>query len=251
MSAPLTISIVSPAHNAAAFYPCWLETIRGQRYDQLEAVLIDDGSEDDLAGLAAHAPPFVRYVRQAQRGPAAARNLGLRVSSGDLIAFLDLDDLWAPGHLSRCAAALERVPQAGIAQGLIRNITGGFYCSEAYRFINLGASVFRRSVFDRCGVFDESLRFAEDFDFLMRCWENCIRKVDLAELSLLYHRHDGNMTRGLSTLDLGAVRVFKRRLERMRAGRLAYDAFNDMRIGFPQYIGCTINPHDQGLREPI
>jgi glycosyltransferase involved in cell wall biosynthesis len=245
------ISVVAPAHNASPFFDAWVESIRAQDYQDMETILVDDGSTDDLPDRAAGAPPFVRYLRQEQRGPSAARNAAIRVAHGELIAFLDLDDLWAPGHLRRCAAALQHSPDAAIAQGLIRNITGGFYCSNPYRFINLGAGVFRRSVFDRCGLFDENLRFAEDFDFMTRCWENGVRKMNVDEVSLLYHRHDGNMTKGLSTVDLGAVQVYKRRLERMRAGRVNPELARGLKLGFPQYIGQTIIPHDQGLREPI
>ena len=132
-----------------------------------------------------------------------------------------------------------------------RIICEACYCSEPYRFINLGASVFRKWVFDRCGLLDERLRFAEDFDFMTRCWENGVLKLNLEEVSLLYHRHDGNMTKGLSNVDLGAIRVYKRRLERMRAGQVDPALARELKIGFPQYIGCTIIPHDQGLREPI
>jgi glycosyltransferase involved in cell wall biosynthesis len=117
MSKP-RISVIAPAHNAAAFFPAWIESIRGQCYESLEVLLVDDGSSDNLAELAeASANPPIRYLRQDQRGPAAARNAALRAATGEMIAFLDLDDLWAPGHLLRCAEALERRPDAGIAQG--------------------------------------------------------------------------------------------------------------------------------------
>ena len=245
------VSIFAPAHNAAVFFASWIESIRAQEYEDMEAILVDDGSTDDLAALAANGPAFLHYVRQENRGPAAARNAGIRIATGEYVAFLDLDDRWARGHL-RCAVdALEQSHDAGIAQGLIRNTAGGCYCSEAYRFINLGASVFRRGVFDQCGKLDESLRFAEDFDFMTRCWENGVRKLDLDTVSLLYHRHEANMTNGLSTIDLGAVQVYKRRLERMRAGAVDPEKARALRVGFPQYIGRTIIPHDQGIREPI
>jgi len=251
MSTSPIVSIIAPAHNAAPFFAAWLKSIRAQEYECIEVLLVDDGSTDDLAILAAQAPPFLRYSRQDHRGPAAARNAAIRSASGDLIAFLDLDDLWAPEHLRRCTRELDRNPAAGIAQGLIRNTCEGCYCSEPYRFINLGAGVFRRWVFDRCGLLDETLRFAEDFDFMTRCWDYGILKLDIEEVSLLYHRHVGNMTRGLSNVDLGAVRVYKRRLDRVRAGQVDLEAARGLKIGFPQYIGCPIIPHDQGLREPI
>jgi glycosyltransferase involved in cell wall biosynthesis len=256
MTSARLVSIVAPAHNAAGFLDSWIASIEGQRYAPMEAVLVDDGSSDHLAERAGRCPSWVRYIRQENQGPAAARNTGIRTARGDYLAFLDLDDVWAPGHLRRAVAALERDPQAGIAQGLIRNVVSDesgrvYYCSRAYRFLNLGAAVFRRSVFERCGLFDHRLRFAEDFDFITRCWEQGIRKLNLEDVSLLYHRHGGNMTNGRSTVDLGAIRVYKLHLDRVRAGVAPADSGARLQVGFPQYIGQTIQPHDQGLREPV
>lgn len=250
------VSIVAPAHNAARFFDSWLSSITSQRISALEIILIDDGSSDDIADHVARCREPIRYLRQENLGPAAARNAGIRASGGDLIAFLDLDDQWAPRHLERCMNALQANPGAGIAQGRIRNVITDSdgklqYCSPAYRFLNLGAAVFRRLVFETCGYFDTRLRFAEDFDFITRCWEQGVRKIDLEEVSLLYHRHESNMTNQKSVIELGAVRVYKLHLERLRAGTAPADAGERLQVGFPQYIGQTLVPHDQGMREPV
>lgn len=255
------ITVVSPAWNASQFYPGWLRTLEAQDYPNLEVLLVDDGSEDQesrssLYSLTRTAPPFLRYFRQENRGPAAARNLAIRDSKADYIAFLDLDDLWAPNHLRRLAAALDETPDAGIAQGLIRKFIAAedgnlYYCSDPYRFVNLGAALFRRGVFDQCGLFDESLRFGEDFDLIVRCWEQGIRKLEIPSVSLLYRRHDGNMTNGKSTVDLGAVQVYKRRIDRMRANRIDPAIVQARRVNFPDYLGRTVGPFDEGVREAL
>ncbi|HEX3744656.1 MAG TPA: glycosyltransferase family A protein [Bryobacteraceae bacterium] len=250
------ITVVSPAHNASHFYAPWLQSIAAQEYANLEVILVDDGSDDGLPAQLQDAPAFVRYLRQDRGGPGAARNLAIRASHGAYLAFLDLDDRWAKGHLKRLHAALQDDPSAGIAQGLIRKFLcepGGelAYCSEAYRFVNLGASLFRRAVFEQCGLFDEELRFGEDFDLIIRCWEQGIRKIDVAAVSLLYYRHEGNMTNGKSLIDLGAVQVYKRRLDRMRSGQVDLAVVQARGIGFPDYIGRTAGPFDEGSREPL
>jgi glycosyltransferase involved in cell wall biosynthesis len=252
-SAPL-ISVISPAFNATRFFDAWLASILAQDYPHLEVILVDDGSTDDLAAHARNAPNFVRYMRQENRGPAAARNLGLQAASGELIAFLDLDDLWEPGHLNRLAAVLAAQPDFQIAQGLIRNFIRDedaqpFYCSQPYRFINLGCSLFRRYVFDVCGVLEESMKFAEDFDFMIRCWEMGMRKKDVEELSLLYHRHDANMTAGKGLVEMGGVAIYKRHLDRLRAGKIQPSIPPEVR--YSDYIGRSIWPFDNGLREPV
>jgi glycosyltransferase involved in cell wall biosynthesis len=252
------ITVISPALNAMPFYPAWLQSIQAQQWENLEVLLIDDGSGDHEALFAAaqSGPPFVKYLRQENRGPAAARNMAIRVSCGDYLAFLDLDDRWAPGHLHRLASALDQDSAAGIAQGLIRKFLadpGGdlYYCSDPYRFVNLGSALFHRDVFDRCGLFDESLRFGEDFDFIIRCWEQGIRKIDVPAVSLLYHRHDGNMTNQKSIIDLGAVQVYKRRLDRMRAQLVDLEIVRARGVSFPDYIGRTVGPFDEGTRERV
>lgn len=256
MSDPPLISVIGPAYNAAAFYAGWLQNIERQQYSNLEIMLVDDGSTDDLPQLIRTAPSYLHYLRQENRGPASARNTAIAASTGDLVAFLDLDDLWTPGHLKRLSQALIEQPGAGIAQGLIRNMGhgpdgAGYFCSRAYRFINLGSSVFRRWVFDKAGRFDETLRYAEDFDFMIQCWEQGVRKVDVDEISLLYHRHENNMTNGKTPIDLGGVLIYKRRLDRMRAGRIDTRMPWRLGIGYPEYMGCGLFPFDQGLREPM
>jgi glycosyltransferase involved in cell wall biosynthesis len=255
MNADPLISVVAPAFNAAPFFGSWLRSILAQEYPNLEIVLVDDGSTDSLPARAQAGPSFLRYIRQENRGPSAARNAGIAASTGELIAFLDLDDLWDSGHLKRLAGALACAPYAQIAQGLIRNFCYNreertCYCSRAYRFINLGSAVFRRSVFDYCGVLEENMRFGEDFDFFIRCWEQGMVKYEVNELSLKYHRHDANMTKGKTAQEMGAVLIYKRHLDRLRSGQ-AGAGERCAGADFAQYIGRNVFPFDEGIREPF
>jgi glycosyltransferase involved in cell wall biosynthesis len=255
MTAEPLISVIAPAFNAAHFFDPWIRSILAQNYPNQEIVLVDDGSTDGLGERAKKGPPFLRYIRQDNRGPSAARNAGIAAATGELIAFLDLDDLWEAGHLKRMAAALAAAPHAWIAQGLIRNFCydadgRACYCSRAYRFINLGSAVFRRSVFDYCGFLDEKMQFGEDFDFLIRCWEQGMVKYEVNELSLLYHRHNANLTHGKTPLEMGAVAIYKRRLDRLRSGRTDANG-RCAGVEFAQYIGRNFFPFDEGIREPI
>jgi glycosyltransferase involved in cell wall biosynthesis len=254
MSADSLISVIAPAFNATAFYDAWLGSIQAQGYPNLEVVLVDDGSTDNLRERAQNGPSFLRYLRQDNRGPAAARNAGIAASCGELIAFLDMDDLWVPGHLNRLAAALEGEPDFQMAQGLIRNFlyvdSRAFYCSLPYRFINVGSLVFRRRVFDECGGFEESMRYAEDFDLIVRCWEQGMRKREIEELSLLYHRHETNMTSGKNLVEMGMVAIYKRHLDRLRAGKVK-PMPELLEVGYSEYIGHSVWPFDEGIREPV
>lgn len=231
------ISVVVPVYNGSDFLDGALESIGNQGHADLEIVLVDDGSTDGLALRAGQFRPPVRYLRQSNRGPAAARNLGIRSARGELLAFLDVDDCWTPGHLERLERALLERPEVGIAQGRMQQVIvapdGSERCSGPYRMPYLGSCLFRRWVFEICGGFDESLRFGEDYDLMCRCWERDIPKCHVEEVSLLYRRHAGNMTRGNDTL--AHVVVIKRRLERIRAGRV--DPLQPRRAVFQEYIG--------------
>ncbi len=226
------ISVIVPVWNAGKLVDQALASIGEQRVDGVEIILVDDGSTDGFAGR-----PQCRCLSQPNRGPAAARNHGLREARGSLIAFLDADDLWTPGHLRRLTAALREHPEAGIAQGRMQQFAvrddGSEYRSGPYRMPYLGTCLFRASVFRDCGVFDESMRFGEDYDFLFRCWEQNVGKLHVEEVSLLYRRHAGNMT---GADHAGAhMTVLKRRLDRLRSGQTS--AARVPGVVFQQYIG--------------
>jgi len=231
------ITVVVPVYNGVHFVDEALASIDGQRHPDLEVVLVDDGSTDGLPELAARLPAHVRYLRQDNSGPAAARNLGIRSARGELIAFLDVDDRWTPGHLERLEQALRKSPEAGIAQGRIRQVVvaldGSEHLSGPYRMPYLGSCLFRRWVFDRCGCFDEQMRRGEDYDLMCRAWEQDIPKCLVDEVSLLYRRHGANLTQ--DDPRQGHVVVLKKRLERIRAGKV--DATAPRRAVFQDYIG--------------
>lgn len=223
------ISIIIPVHNGKAFLESALASIRAQQFDEREIILVDDGSTDGLTP-----PDSVRYFHQSHRGPAAARNRGIHESRGEFLAFLDVDDMWDPGHLLRLHAALLANPQAGIAQGRIRQMAGG-KISGAYRMPYIGSCLFRREVFEICGAFDETMRLGEDHDLMFRCWEHDIIKVHVDEVSLIYRRHGSNTSRGGNMRS--HLMVLKRRIERIRAGLV--DPAQTRRAPYRDYIGDT------------
>lgn len=262
-----SIAVIVPAHNCAAFFPQMVATVQAQAYRNLTVVIADDGSTDDIADRVAQDTSGLRiqFLQQPNRGPAAARNLAIESSESELVAFLDMDDLWAPGHLHRLVQALRNQPDAGLAQGRLRNFAVApsqkpYWLTPDYRFVNLGTLLVRRQVFATCGLFNETMRYAEDIDFIMRCWEQNIPKVAVEVLSLLYRRHESNMTNGKNLVELGLVRVFKNRLDRLRrtngkdrrmlaaeAGEPCVGAFQEYQ-GTPPGLDCEeISPMDPWL----
>ena len=110
----MTISVIIPAYNVAAYIGETLDSLLAQTYPDYEAVIVNDGSTDDteqvIASYRASLGDRLVYVKQANGGLANARNAGLRVARGRYIALLDSDDLWAPEFLAKMLALLESDP---------------------------------------------------------------------------------------------------------------------------------------------
>ncbi|MEZ5354225.1 MAG: glycosyltransferase [Bryobacteraceae bacterium] len=220
-----SIAVITPVRNAMPFLPEAIRSIRDQSYAPLELIVVDDGSTDgsseyvrSLEGIA------LRSLTTADAGPAAARNAAIRSSESDLVAFLDADDLWPSGTLHRMVEALAADPEAGFAQGLIRNfrdLSDGsrHFFTAPYRYLNLGACLWRRSTLTEVGLLDADLRLCEDLDLMLRCWERDIPKAEIDEVTLHYRRHPGNMTAGLSGAGFGTLRAYQKRIDRIRYGK--------------------------------
>ena len=113
MSGPV-VSVVMPAYNAERFIDEALESVLNQSHQQLEVIVVDDGSTDGTAArVQAYGDP-VRYLQQVNAGVGAARNSGLEAATGDYIAFLDADDLWRPEKLDVQLEIAARNPESGL-----------------------------------------------------------------------------------------------------------------------------------------
>jgi glycosyltransferase involved in cell wall biosynthesis len=199
------VSVVIPTWNCAARLLHALRSVVAQTctLDRVEALVIDDGSTDDtadqVARFSAQSPLCVRYVRQHNAGPAAARNHGLRLARGDFIAFLDADDEWRPTKLARQLPLLS--PRVGLvycdnvfvdAQGrelsdYVRrvgmhrgDIRLALFCDF---FLLTSAVVMTRTAIDAAGSFNEQLGVGEDYEFFLRAARHC--QVECVEEKLL------------------------------------------------------------------
>jgi glycosyltransferase involved in cell wall biosynthesis len=182
------VSVVIPARDAGRVLGRALESVRRQTLAPAEVVVVDDGSGDDTAEVAAASGAGV--VRQGHAGVSAARNRGIETSAADWVAFLDADDEWLPFKLERQARVLERNPSLVWCAGNREWLRGGAFraaplpgsfaspaAGEAVPFFAAAAAgvslqtsgfVVRRSVFTEVGLFDPSLSVSEDRDMWWR-----------------------------------------------------------------------------------
>lgn len=214
------VSVVIPVFNGERFLREAVESVLAQKYSPLEIIMVDDGSTDGTADVARSLPETVRYLHQSNQGPAAARNRGIEHAQGSLIAFADADDLWPEDKLALQLPYLMRDPAAEIVMGRIQQVllseTGAENFAEPAFSVNLGSAIIRKSVFERVGLFDETMRYSEDVDWFMRAREGRAAIVTIDAVTLLYRQHDQNMTRGKSTSELNVLKALKRSLDRRR-----------------------------------
>jgi len=222
------LSVVIPAYNAAQLVADAVASIRAQGLADMEILLVDDGSTDDTAAVARSLSVSVlAQPDRINRGPAAARNLGIRASSAGYLAFLDVDDEWPPDAIPYLLASLENDRALQVALGHVQC----FICepgdSSAYRehgppFVTflLGAAVYRRAVFEHVGLFDEALREGEDVDWFMRAREAAVEIRVHPQTTLHYRRRPGSITYGRGAELRTLARMLERSIARRRAANV-------------------------------
>ena len=177
MPHPLSISVVIPLHEGERFIAAAIASVLAQEEPPSEILVVDDGSTDRGPEIAA-AMEGVTLLRQANRGPGAARNRGVAESRGDLVAFLDQDDLLRPTALRRHRETLEAAPSARLSVCRQRfTLLEGETVPEWQRPELLGLETVawtpsclcvRRAAFDEIGRFDESMRTTSDLIWFQR-----------------------------------------------------------------------------------
>jgi glycosyltransferase involved in cell wall biosynthesis len=205
---PPRISVIVPVHNQDAFLGAALDSIGEQNMDGVEVIVVDDGSQQPITDLVRKHCPSATLLRQENAGPSAARNLGIRIATGEFLAFLDADDKWTPNALATLTQGFRDAPSAGVVQGHVRHfrerapVGPREPAQEAiYLGFNLGAIMVRRDVLVDTGLFDERLRHSEDVDLFMRLHDRGVKKLVLPQLVLEYRRHSRSLTGGHTKRD--------------------------------------------------
>jgi len=190
--APVVTAVI-PTYNRARTLPRSIGSVLTQTYPRVELIVVDDGSTDDTSSVLERYAGRLRVVRQANAGPSAARNSGLRESAGDIVAFLDSDDEWVPEKIERQVQLMTRVGPAAVccvcdatmkypggrevrafdesalAPASSQSVWLNVLPILATRFLlfNQTAAIWKEPLVS-CGGFDENLWLLEDYDLALR-----------------------------------------------------------------------------------
>ncbi|WP_018131684.1 glycosyltransferase family 2 protein [Effusibacillus pohliae] len=208
-----TISVVIPTYNRAAYVCQAIDSILNQTYRDFEILVVDDGSTDSTRKQVAAFGDQVRYIHQANRGPSAARNIGILHAKGEYIAFCDSDDRFLPEKLEKQLNYIRNHPNCRFLYSWYYNVDqrGQItklrkpracksrehlqYCLFTRKFtIRTSTVLVHKRCFKRAGLFNEKYWYSQDWDMWMRLAAyyrgHCLQEP-LAE----YRQHDDNRSR--------------------------------------------------------
>jgi glycosyltransferase involved in cell wall biosynthesis len=196
-----TVSVVIPAYNAERYIRETLDSVLAQTHRDLEVVVVDDGSTDSTRGIVASYGGPVRCIEQENAGPSPARNRGIREARGELIAFVDSDDLWTEDKLAAQVPLFDDGSRVGLVYGHAERMapdgqtiptphppkpTGRVFVDFLFRnHCPTSAAVVRRECFERCGMFREDMVWAEDWHL----WLRIARHYEFAAVERVVVRH--------------------------------------------------------------
>lgn len=216
MNRPL-VSVIMAAYDSEAHVGPALESVLAQDWEPFEVVVVDDGSSD-RTGEIVRSFPAVRYVRQENAGPAAARNRAIRESRGELVANFDSDDLLPPTRLRVQAEYLLEHPETACVFGRQEWLDAPPWLTRDAVYgdldgIPLSSAMFRRPVLEQLGGYDGRYEPSEDMDLVIRMREAGFAYVVLPELVLYRRHHETSLTGGRAPHE-PLLRSLRAKLER-------------------------------------
>ncbi len=228
MCSATKVSVVIPAYNAAWCVRRAVDSVLAQDYRDFEIIVVDDGSQDETTKVLAGYGDGIRVVSKANGGLSSARNAGIHAAQGEFVAFLDADDWWLPGKLTRQTAMLKEKPHivfcstAATVQTPDGHVLNEWRCAMAEgnalgQIFHTNATVAgsgstvmaRKQALIQTGGFDETLRSLEDIDMWMRLAAlghyACIDEP----LAVILKR-PGSMSKNLDIMRTSALAVMKK-----------------------------------------
>lgn len=226
-SEPL-VSVVMPAYNVAWCIGRAVDSVLAQDFRPCELIVVNDGSTDGTRALLEGYGAAITVINQENRGMSAARNTGIRRARGTYVAFLDADDWWLAGKLSRQVELMRGRPEIGFSSTTVRvedddgrllnlwrcpngstEILATLFAQNAAIAGGCSAVMARRDLLDRVGLFDESLRGFEDPDLWMRL-AAVSGYACIDETLAVILRREQSVSRNLDSMRVAALRSMRK-----------------------------------------
>ena len=225
------ISVIIPVYNPTGFIIEAVETVFNQTVSHLvktEIIIVDDASTtDQKADLYNELQKKYESIKiiylHTNAGPSKARNTGIKQASGNIIAFLDYDDLWPSNKLELQLKILNENPLTQVVSGGIKYFSTGniplpdilFNEQDSIYHVHMGAVIVKKEVFVKDNIyFDEALRFSEDWDWWLKLKEQSIPFIILPQDTLLYRIHANNSSTTKTLKELGVLSILKNSIKR-------------------------------------
>lgn len=222
------VSVIIPAYNAERYLEETVASVLAQTYQQIELILVNDGSRDGTAALLdqlAATYPNIRCIHKENTGVSDTRNHGLATASGTLVAFLDADDVWLAENISKKVALLADYDAVYSNCAIIdddsrttgKEMTGenapsldDFFSFRSNYFTAPSGIVFRKSVLDTIGGFDTGLSNNADQDIWIRTLAAGFRIGHIPEVLWLYRVHAANMSGNIALLEKDTLYLYSK-----------------------------------------
>jgi glycosyltransferase involved in cell wall biosynthesis len=225
LAEPLVTAAI-PVRDGEAYLAEAIESVLAQSRPCDQLIVVDNGSTDRSAEIAAGFGPSVEIVPEPRPGIGAARNAALGATRGDYLAFLDADDLWEPEKTALQLAAFETEPQLQLVFGHVRQFASHDLSREDAEGLrvptdpqpgqHVGAMLARRAAIEAIGPWPEDVRVSDGLAFLLRARELGLRQAMLAETVTLRRVHGGNHSIHNRDERGEFARLLKRSLDRRR-----------------------------------
>jgi glycosyltransferase involved in cell wall biosynthesis len=230
------VSVVIPTFNRAVFLEEAIQSVLAQTWPVYEIIVVDDGSTDNTPTVIAAYGDKIRYFKQKNQGPSAARNYAMREARGNWIAFLDSDDLWVREKIQIQTEFVRQHPYLEFVFGNLAIFSENHSDVEpeilnlaVHEYLQANAAdlkdffgqlllcnpvptssmLFRSDCLRRAGFLDETMRYCEDYDFLLRLAGN-VRAGFVDRILVKRRMHGSNAINAHIAICEGALKAFKR-----------------------------------------
>ena len=221
----MNISVVIPSYNRKEFLKRSIDSAINQTKKPFEIIVVDDGSTDGTETMIKSDYDFVKFIKQKNKGVSAARNIGIEVSIGEWICFLDSDDEWKKNKLEKQIIAMKSNPGYKFSHSNEIWIKNGIRINQKKKHKKYGGDIFDKcldmcrispssvmidkTVFDEVGNFNENLVVCEDYELWLRiCDKYRVFFID-EPLIIKYGGHQGQLSYSIESIENHRIKALE------------------------------------------